>query len=67
MFDMIAMLNPETIMIALVIVVILFGGSKIPELMRGVGSGMREFKKGLSEDEDEKAKAAKSDADKKDA
>ena len=34
----------------------LFGGSRIPELMKGLGSGMREFKKGLSEEE-EKPKA----------
>lgn len=53
--------------IALVIVVILFGGSKIPELMKGIGSGMREFKKGLNEDEEDKSKAAKTDTGKKDA
>ena len=39
----------EWIIIALVILV-LFGGRKIPELMRGLGSGIKEFKKASSED-----------------
>ncbi len=43
--------------LAIVIAVLLiFGGRKIPELMKGVGSGMREFKKGLrGEDEEVKS------------
>ena len=39
----------EWIIIAIV-VLILFGGRKIPELMRGLGSGIKEFKKGAKED-----------------
>ena len=39
----------EWIIIALVILV-LFGGRKIPELMKGLGSGIKEFKKASSED-----------------
>ena len=44
----------EWLLIALV-VLLLFGGKKIPELMRGTGKGIREFKKALKEDEDEDA------------
>ena len=40
----------EWIIIALVIL-ILFGGRKIPELMRGVGSGIKEFKKATKDDQ----------------
>jgi len=40
----------EWIIIALVIL-ILFGGRKIPELMRGLGSGIKEFKKATKDDE----------------
>lgn len=40
----------EIIMICVVILLI-FGGKKIPELMKGVGQGVRQFKKGLNEDE----------------
>lgn len=36
-------------MIILVIVIVLFGGKKIPELMRGVGKGVGELQKGLEE------------------
>ena len=32
------------IILILVVVLLLFGGKKIPELMRGLGKGMREFK-----------------------
>jgi len=42
-------LQPWHWILVLAIVVLLFGGSKIPELMRGVGKGMGEFKKGVEE------------------
>jgi sec-independent protein translocase protein TatA len=37
------MLGTNEIIIILVIVLLLFGGRKIPELMRGLGKGVREF------------------------
>lgn len=46
-------LGPEMIVIVLVIL-LLFGGKKIPELMRGIGSGIKEFKD-ASKGEDTKA------------
>jgi len=45
------------VIIVLVIIILLFGGRKIPELMRGVGKGIKEFKEGTKEaglDKDEK-------------
>lgn len=48
----------EVILIVLVIV-LLFGGKKIPELMHGVGKGVKSFKKGMQEVEDELKDAAK--------
>lgn len=42
------------ILIIVLIVVILFGGKKIPELFKGLGSGMKEFKKAIKEGDDEK-------------
>ena len=44
---------PEIIFIVL-IVLLLFGGKKIPELMRGLGKGVKSFKQGMNEMEDEK-------------
>lgn len=38
--------------LVVVVVLLLFGGKKIPELMRGVGRGTREFKKGLNTDDE---------------
>lgn len=52
-------IGPQEIIIILVIVLLLFGGRKIPELMKGLGKGMKEFKRassGESEDDDEKPK-----------
>ena len=47
--------TPEIIIIALV-VLLLFGGKKIPELMKGVGKGINSFKKGMNEDDDKTEK-----------
>lgn len=41
------------IVVIVLLVLLLFGGRKIPELMRGVGQGMKEFKKATSEDSDD--------------
>jgi sec-independent protein translocase protein TatA len=43
---------PEIILIALV-VLLLFGGKKIPELMRGIGKGVKSFKEGVKGFEDD--------------
>jgi len=37
----------------LVVILLLFGGKKIPQLMRGLGSGVKEFKDGIKEGETE--------------
>ena len=41
------------ILIVLLVVLLLFGGKKIPELMKGVGQGISNFKKGMKEDSDD--------------
>lgn len=50
--------GPMEIILIVLIVVILFGGRKIPELMKGIGQGMKEFKKATKDEvvEDEKEK-----------
>ncbi len=53
----------EIILIALVVLLI-FGGKKIPELMRGLGKGVSQFKKGIKEVDDE-INATLDDIDKK--
>ena len=44
------------ILLIVVVVLILFGGKKIPEMMRGLGSGVNEFKKGMAGEGDDKKK-----------
>jgi sec-independent protein translocase protein TatA len=46
---------PQLILIALV-VLLLFGGRKIPELMRGLGQGVKEFKDATNKDETKSGK-----------
>jgi sec-independent protein translocase protein TatA len=46
-----AALGMEEILVILVVVLLLFGGKKIPELMKGLGQGVREFKNGQKGDE----------------
>ena len=47
--------TPQIILIVLV-VLILFGGRKIPELMKGLGKGMKEFKKATRDEDEEDPK-----------
>ncbi|WP_276389046.1 twin-arginine translocase TatA/TatE family subunit [Eudoraea chungangensis] len=44
-------IGPWQIAIVVMVVLLLFGGKKIPELMRGLGSGIKEFKDASKEDE----------------
>ena len=44
-------IGPWQIALIVAIVVLLFGGKKIPQLMRGLGSGVKEFKDGMKEGE----------------
>ena len=53
--------GPASIILIIVAILLLFGGKKIPELMKGLGSGIKEFKNASKEDEKEKEK----DTDKK--
>jgi len=45
----VAMIGIEPMLIVLVLVLLLFGGKKIPELLHGVGKGVGELQKGLEE------------------
>ena len=55
-------LGMQEILVILLIVLLLFGGKKIPELMRGAGKGVRAFKDGMKEvTSDEEATEGKAD------
>jgi sec-independent protein translocase protein TatA len=45
------LVSPGHVIIILAVVLLLFGGKKIPELMKGLGSGVKEFKNAAKEDE----------------
>ena len=44
-------LGVKEILVIAVIILLLFGGKKIPELMKGIGSGIKEFKKSVKDDD----------------
>ena len=51
--------NPTIWIVVGVIALLLFGGQKIPEMMKGLGSGMKEFKKGMSDENDDELRKEK--------
>jgi sec-independent protein translocase protein TatA len=51
-FILLGALGPTEIILIIAVVLLLFGGRKIPELMKGLGSGIREFKKASQGDYD---------------
>jgi sec-independent protein translocase protein TatA len=58
-------LGATEILLILLVVVLLFGGRKIPELMKGIGQGMKEFKKASRlDDESDKTGAEKKEDEK---
>lgn len=46
-------IGTSELIIIVFVILLLFGGKKIPELMKGIGKGVRSFKKGMNEIEDE--------------
>jgi len=61
-----ALWMPSTgeVIIVLVVILLLFGGKKIPELMRGLGKGVKSFKQGMNEVEEELKKPLDDQEDK---
>jgi len=53
---------PE-LLIVLAIVVLLFGAKKIPDLAKGMGKGIKDFKKAIKEDDEEPKEIAKTETD----
>ena len=47
--------NPTHLLLIVVVLILLFGAKKLPELGRGIGQGMREFRSGVSGQDDKPA------------
>lgn len=59
-FVLLGMPGWSQILLVVIAILLLFGGKKIPELMRGIGQGMKEFKKATNDDDkDEKTEKEK--------
>ncbi|WP_072530223.1 twin-arginine translocase TatA/TatE family subunit [Bacteroides ilei] len=56
-------IGTQELLIIVLIILILFGGKKIPELMKGLGKGVRSFKDGMNGIENEAKKEEKQDAE----
>ncbi len=56
LFIIAGVIGPWQIVLIVAIALLLFGGKKIPELMRGLGEGMKEFKKATKEEPEDKSK-----------
>jgi sec-independent protein translocase protein TatA len=53
---LLGIIGPWQIALIVLVVLLLFGGKKIPELMKGLGQGINEFKKGKNKSEDSEKK-----------
>ena len=51
---LLGMIGPWQVVLIILVILLMFGGKKIPELMRGLGKGMSEFKKGKEEGNEKK-------------
>ncbi len=49
--SMILAISPVQILVIALVILLLFGGRKIPELMKGLGTGIKEFKNATKEEE----------------
>ena len=58
MIPMIAGLGVQELLVILLICVLLFGATKLPQIGRGMGEGIRNFKKGLKNGDDDAANPA---------
>ncbi|MDO8476557.1 MAG: twin-arginine translocase TatA/TatE family subunit [Candidatus Rokubacteria bacterium] len=58
-------LGYQELLLILVIVLILFGAQRLPDLARSLGSSVKEFKKGVTELKDDTSSTQKKDDDKK--
>ncbi|MBU2526832.1 MAG: twin-arginine translocase TatA/TatE family subunit [Bacteroidetes bacterium] len=54
-------IGPQQVILIVVVLLLLFGGKKIPELMRGLGSGIKEFKNASKEENSDVSKTDKSE------
>ena len=52
-------IGPQELIVVLVVVVLMFGGTKIPELMKGLGKGIKEFKEASKTDDEPKKDSEK--------
>ncbi len=66
LFIISGIVGPWQIVLIVAIVVLLFGGKKIPELMKGLGQGMKEFKNATKDKESEEEIDSKKDNAKND-
>lgn len=63
-------LGPQELIIIGLVILLLFGATKIPQLMRGMGQGISEFKKGIkegNEEADKEKQAEQPSGEKKDS
>ena len=57
--------GPTEMILIVVVILLMFGGKKIPELMKGLGSGINEFKKAAKGEDEAKADSKKEEKETK--
>jgi len=65
LFVLLGVIGPWQIVLIVALVLLLFGGKKIPELMKGLGQGVQEFKKATKAEEEKKTNETEKEPEKK--
>ena len=65
LFVLLGVVGPWQIILIVALVLLLFGGKKIPELMKGLGQGVQEFKKATKGEEEKKSNETDKEPEKK--
>ncbi len=58
LFVVLGMVGPFQILLIVLVILLLFGGKKIPEMFKGIGEGIKEFKKAAQNEEEPKKEEA---------
>lgn len=59
LFILLGMPGPWEMILIIIVLLLIFGGKKIPELMKGLGQGMKEFKNATKENSEEEKDSEK--------
>ncbi len=62
---LLGIIGPWQVLLIIAVILLIFGGKKLPELMKGFGEGIKEFKKSVKDDDSKPSDSAPKETDNK--